>query len=261
MLYNARVYESRSPFLLRPPLGSLLLGLSFCLMASLTPSTGAAERDRPLHIAVASNFRAAAIEVGQLFEAQSGTPVTLSSAASGMLAAQILEGAPFDLFLSADEVRARAVIGTGEGRDEPICYARGSLVLLGADDLNAALTDASLSVAIGNPRSAPYGVAADAVLRREGFAGPEQRRIVQGANVQQALQFFERGATDLALVAKALSSDQGIDIPAAWHPPIDQFAVVIARDGRAARAREFLTFLRSESVQSLLGDLGYQRCS
>ena len=226
--------------------------------------------ERRLHVAVASSFRPAADEIARRFSAQTGIDVTLSSAASGLLAAQILQGAPFDLFLSADEARPRAVLGTGEGRDAPVCYARGTLVLLGARDLGAndlgakdrdtALADASLSVAIANPRSAPYGKAAEAVLRRRGVAGPEARRVVQGANVLQALQFFERGAADLALVARAVSPNRGIALPTAWHPPIDQYAVVVAQNERALIARQFLAFLLSDATQSRLQNLGYKPC-
>jgi molybdate transport system substrate-binding protein len=247
-------FSNRSP-LYRP--------VALLLFSLMTPLTSLAENTSPtpvLRVAVASNFRPAASELARLYENHSGAEITISSASSGMLAAQILEGAPFDLFLSADEARARAVIGTGEGRDAPVCYARGSLVLLGSDDLDTALSNPDLSIAIANPRNAPYGAAALAVLEREGFAGPEKRRVVQGTNVQQALQFFERGATDLALVARALSPDSGAAIPMHWHSPIDQYAVVVARDGRQEAARAFLSFLSSEVARALLSDLGYESC-
>lgn len=294
MLYNARVFDPRSftdsgsidsgpvdsgrtdsdladsgfadsrladPGLRFPsPFFTLLAAVLFgtLVLAQRANATGATE---PLTIAVASSFRVAATELAARFEEQTGVRSVLSSGASGMLAAQILKGAPFDLFLSADEARPRAVVGTGEHRDIPVCYARGALVLLGADNLEAALADPTRSLAIANPRSAPYGVAAAAVISRDDFAAGRERRVVRGANVQQALQFYERGAADLALVARAVAGHDGIPVPSTWHTPIDQYAVVLARGERAVTTRRFLSFIRSEAAHVLLRDLGYEPCS
>jgi len=214
----------------------------------------------PLRVAVAANFRGAALALASRFTQETGIEVTFSSGASGLLAAQILEGAPFDLFLSADEAKAAAVLGRGQERSPPVCYAQGSLALLGAKNLEDALADPDLSIAIANPRSAPYGAAALTVLQRPGFAGPDQRRVVQGANVQQALQFFERGATRLALVARAIAPQGGLPVPQDWHPPIEQFAAVVARGERAGAASAFLTFLTSKASRRFLGERGYGPC-
>lgn len=214
----------------------------------------------PLRIAVAANFLAAAKTLAGIHEQAGGEAVSFSSASSGVLAAQIARGAPFDLFLAADRERPAQLVEAGSGREPPRCYALGALVLLGGESLED-LADAGLSLAIANPRSAPYGSAALEVLRRGGFPGPGERRIVRGANVQQALQFFEAGAADLALVARSLAPTRGIVVPEDRHAPIAQYALVTGRGTRADAARAFLDFLLSAPAQARLADLGYRPCS
>jgi molybdate transport system substrate-binding protein len=225
------------------------------------PEAGAADQAAsPLRIAVASNFRGAIEDLAGRYTARTGVSVTISSAASGVLAAQILRGAPFDVFFAADRDRAQVIVNARRAAGSAVCYARGRLVLLGADDLGAALADRERSIAIANPRSAPYGAAAAAVLQRAGFAGPDQRRVLRGGNVQQALQFFDSGAAQLALVARSLAGDRGIAVPAAWHPPIDQYAVVIDRGAANAVAEEFLRTLDSDEARRALASRGYEPC-
>ena len=214
----------------------------------------------PLRIAVAANFLAAAETLAASHERAGGKAVSFSSASSGVLAAQIARGAPFDLFLAADRERPVRLFEAGRGTQPPRCYALGSLVLLGGDSLED-LADAGRSLAIANPRSAPYGSAALEVLRRGGFPGPGERRIVRGANVQQALQFFEAGAADLALVARSLAPERGIAVPEDRHASIAQYALVTGSGARGDAARAFLDFLLSAPAQGRLGDLGYRSCS
>ena len=222
---------------------------------------GVAPLTHPLRIAVAANFRGTLEQLVNDYEVRTGRSAAVSSASSGVLAAQIERGAPFDLFLAADRERPARLHASGVGETEPQCYAVGALVLLGADSLETSLADATLSIAIANPRSAPYGRAALEVLSSGGFPGPGERRIVRGINVQQALQFFDAGATDLAIVARSLAADRGIAIPDTWHEPIAQFSLVTARGDRARPAREFLDYLGSLAGQERLGRAGYGRCA
>ncbi|MEE4279508.1 MAG: molybdate ABC transporter substrate-binding protein [Halieaceae bacterium] len=222
------------------------------LAASASLAAGA----EALRVAVASNFRPVAEALAADLARSEGFESRISSAASGVLAAQIRAGAPFDLFLAADRQRPIALRAAGVGRGSALCYARGRLVLLGADSV-AALADPKPSLAIANPRSAPYGKAAMAVLARPEFAPALQRRLVRGANVQQALQFFDSGAADLALVARSLAADRGLLIPGDWHPPIDQFALVLSDDARATR---WLAALRAEDYRATLERSGYEAC-
>jgi molybdate transport system substrate-binding protein len=211
-------------------------------------------------VAVAANFRAAAEQLGERFTADTGIAVVVSSASTGVLVAQLRHGAPFDLLLAADQARPQALVDDAIGLGPTQCYALGSLVLLGSDSINAALADGSKSIAIANPRSAPYGAAALAVLNRDGFAGPDDRRVVMGSNVQQAFQFYDSGAADLALVARSLSPQRGLPIPGEWHPRIEQHAVISAATDQLETAQRFMAFILSSSARLLLQSFGYERC-
>lgn len=213
-----------------------------------------------LRIAVASNFRPAAAELAQQFTQQSGIDVVLVAASTGVLATQLRAGAPFDVFLAADAARVQTLVDAGLALGPIRCYARGSLVLLGADKLEPALAG-NQSIAIANPRSAPYGEAALAVLARDGFRGPKARRVVMGSNVQQALQFYQSGAAPLALIARSLSPASGLPIPPGWHPPIEQYLLISAKTPQPAAAARFTDYLLSADVAARLPDLGYLPCS
>jgi molybdate transport system substrate-binding protein len=233
------------------------LTLLLLLPGWLAASQARAAASQPLRVAVASNFRVAAETLAAELALREGIDSRISSAASGVLAAQIRAGAPFDLFLAADRQRPEVLAGQGIGRGGPVCYARGRLSLLGAEELVTALGDARLSLAIANPRSAPYGQAAVATLERPEFAAAAARRVIRGANVQQAMQFYESGAADLALVARSMAGDRGLPIPGGWHPPIDQYALRLSDDGRA---EQWLAALRSPAFKATLERLGYEAC-
>jgi len=246
---------------------NLLAAVLCCGMLLIGPQNSRADSPEPLGIAVAANFRSTAVALAKEFEQRTLIPVRISSASTGVLSTQIRNGAPFDLLLAADAARPAGLRDDGYTRGEPRCYALGSLVLLGAPQLNAALADPRLSVAIANPRSAPYGAAALAVLTRPGFAGPEERRVVLGSNVQQAAQFFHSGATDIALLATAVAGERGLAIPRDWHPAIEQHAVVLEghtdKEGRTGKeaAQDFLDFLGSDAARQVIISRGYEPCS
>jgi molybdate transport system substrate-binding protein len=237
------------------PRHALLLAL--CLLA--LPALAKPAKAQPLRVAVAANFRATAERAGAAFERETGTAVVLSSAATGMLYNQLRHGAPFDLFLAADADRpqrlAEAGVGLAASRQ---CYARGRLALLGGP--LTALATPGQHVAIANATVAPYGAAAEAVLARPPFAGVE-RRLLRGASVQQAWQFHATGAADLALVARSLVGDGETwdSIPADWHPPIEQQAIVVA-GGRETAAAAFLAWLTGPAARPILEQDGYDRC-
>jgi molybdate transport system substrate-binding protein len=247
LAYNARMSNASLPCLV----------LLLCLAVA-----GGARADAPLRAAVAANFRAAAEALAEEWQRNGGPPVVISSAATGVLAAQWRHGAPFDLLLAADSERPAALAADGFSTGAPRCYAVGSLVLLGAgkDGLAAALANPELSIAIGNPRSAPYGAAAMAVLGRPEFADQGPRRILHGASVLQAFQFFASGAADLALVARSLSPREGIAVPDSWHPPIEQHAIIHRDSAQTAQAMAFLDFITGSGARDTLSALGYRPC-
>ncbi|WOJ97243.1 molybdate ABC transporter substrate-binding protein [Congregibacter brevis] len=235
--------------------------LSVLLIAMLVASKALTADTGFLNIAVASNFRATAEEISKDFSAKTGVKVRVSSASTGVLAAQIRRGAPYDVLLAADHARPQALVDDGTSSGPASCYAQGSLVLLGADSIEDSLSDAAQSIAIANPRSAPYGAAALTVLARDGFTSAEDRRTVRGSNVLQALQFYASGGADLALVARSLSPMEGLPIPISWHAPIEQYAVINARSQNLRAAQEFLEYLSEPAVESVLTSFGYSSCS
>ncbi|WOJ92653.1 molybdate ABC transporter substrate-binding protein [Congregibacter variabilis] len=233
--------------------------MAFLSLFTQSPSYG--KDAAALKIAVAANFRVVAEQIGDRFADSTGVPVIISSASTGVLAAQMRRGAPFDLLLAADRARPQALIDDESSPGPAQCYAVGSLVLLGASSLHEALSDPSKSIAVANPRSAPYGAAAMAVLAREEFAAASERRVVRGSNVQQAMQFYTSGGVDLALVARSLSPNSGITVPPEWHPRIEQYAVLNARSNNAQSAQAFLDYLTGLNAVPVLASFGYRPCS
>lgn len=209
-----------------------------------------------LRIAVAANFKPTLTAISADFETETGIELRISSASTGVLANQLAHGAPYDLFFAADQASPRWLHERDPERfGEPFCYARGELVLAGSDRLSA-LADPAFSLAIANPRTAPYGKAAAAVLARSDFAAGQGRKLVRGNNALQAFQFWHTGAVQMALLPRALAP-KGIAVPADWHPSLDQHALV-AKPSAAASA--YLAWLKSDTVRALISQAGYEPC-
>ncbi|MDZ7783125.1 MAG: molybdate ABC transporter substrate-binding protein [Halioglobus sp.] len=207
-------------------------------------------------MAVAANFKPTLETLNRRFTAQTGIAIRLSSASTGVLATQIRHGAPFDVLFAADAEYAAGLARLDlPGAGEPFCYAVGTLALAGGAPGD--LADAGHSVAIANPATAPYGRAAMDVLAREAFAAGAGRTLVRGNNVAQAYQFWHSGAVDLALVARAVAPPEAAPVPADWHRPLQQHALALTADPRAAR---YLKWIRSDTVRSLIVEAGYQPC-
>lgn len=215
----------------------------------------------PVKVAVAANFRATLEQINPLFQQQTGYQVVLSSASTGVLVSQILHGAPFDVFFSADRESAFVVANSSGAtpRGQPFCYAVGTLVLAGGNGQLSQLGDPGLSLAIANPATAPYGAAAMTVLERPEFSAGLDRKLLRGANVLQAYQFWYSGAADLALLPGAMVPDAA-PVPPQWHQRLEQFALALRPvDGRPA-LNSYLNWIRSDTVRALITDAGYQPC-
>lgn len=231
--------------------------IRLAVLLLLLMSIPARADDEPLRIAVAANFRSTLEKINRRYESDTGGKISLSSASTGVLASQILHGAPYDLFFAADRETPHKLLELTPAKyDAPFCYAVGKLVLVGGGDL-AALALADNSLAIANPATAPYGRAAMEVLSRKEFSAGGGRKLVRGNNVVQAYQFWHSGAADLALVPRALTPQTGIPIPASWHQTLEQHAMVL-KPGPAVDA--YLKWFRSDTVRSLITRAGYQPC-
>lgn len=221
-------------------------------IAVAAASLGAAE---PLRIAVASNFQSALAAVEDGFAGD----VEASYGSSGLLYAQIVQGRPFDLFLSADAARPRALVDDGRAKS-PATYATGRLVLFVNDGTpGPAWLSADRRIALANPETAPYGRAATQTLARLNTT-PKQ---VTALNVAQAFHFASSGAADGAFAALAQVISQDVPAERYWivpedlHTPIEQVAVVL-NGPNEARAQKFLDYLGSAAARTIIRQAGYR---
>lgn len=218
-------------------------------------------------IAAAASLAPVFDELGGIYEEETGESVIFSYGSTGNLAQQIRNGAPFDIFASADEARVDELIEEGylDG-DSRLPFASGTLVLVGAPELDLQLRSvedladpAVRDVAIANPRHAPYGMAAAQSLLRTGVELEVLPKLVYGESVRHAGLLVQSGNTDAGLVAEsiALSMDLGgLELPAELYDPILHIAAIHNESPRVEQASRFLEFLDSATAKSVLEAYG-----
>ena len=221
-----------------------------------------------LVVAAASDLESVLPTLAQRFEMESGGHVTVTFGSSGNFFSQIRNGAPFDLYLSADADYPRQLDALGLiERGTLLPYAVGRLVLWTRRDTSIdvvkgpqALTDSRVKrVAVANPDHAPYGRAAVAALRHLGLYDAVREKLVVGESVAQAAQFVHSGNADAGFIALSLARTPALqsvgtyfEVPESWHPPLVQTAAVLAAARTKTAAKRFLAFLNlPESVASL----------
>ncbi len=238
---------------------------------ALTALTAAAARADTASVAVAANFSATLDALAAKFEQVARHKLRISAGSTGQLYAQITKGAPFNVFLAADERRpkllAREELGDTRTR---FTYAVGRLVLWTNQvdkypklDLAVLRTDRFRWLAIANPKLAPYGAAAQQTLQRLGLWKSLAKRIVQGQNITQAFAMTESRSADLGLVALSQAvnyTDKAtyVEVPADMYAPIRQDAILLehGRGNRAAVA--FLKFLAGPDARAIIEKFGYE---
>lgn len=225
-------------------------------------------------VAAAADMNAVLPELAARYTKQTGQGVKLSFGSSGNLTSQIRNGAPFDIFFSADEEYPKQLVADGLAvRDSLYRYAVGRLVLWvpseSAVDLEklgmTTLLDPSIKkCSIANPQHAPYGRAAEAALKHFGIYDQVAAKLVLGENVAQAAQFVESGNAQAGLIAlsHALApamKDHGRywTVPLDSYPTLNQAAVVLSRSKRQDAAQDFLKFIRNSESVSLLKSYGF----
>ncbi|MGI9511516.1 MAG: molybdate ABC transporter substrate-binding protein [Anderseniella sp.] len=223
-------------------------------------------------VAVATNFLLPARKIAADFEHDTGHSVVLVAGATGKLATQILAGAPFDVFLAADQARPELLVERKAAvTGSQFTYAVGALVLWSRDSLP--LTGTSLQsldtkqiarLAMANPKLAPYGLAAEQTLDRLGLLASLEGRIVFGENIGQTFAMAASGNVTAGLIAmsqiSSLPDDQKgrwIDIPDDLHEPILQDGVLIMRAKDNVAARRFMSFMKSDKVAGTIDRFGY----
>lgn len=246
----------------------LLLWLSLCAMISTD-----IVRAEEITIAAASDLNFAFKELISEYETASGNQVKLTLGSSGNFFAQIQNGAPFDLYFSADISYPKKLEEAGLIVPGSLYrYAIGRIVLWTRHESPvdvtqgiAALRQSSAkTIAIANPRHAPYGRAAIAAMEHFKMYDDVKDRLVLGENVSQAAQFVESGAADIGIIALSLAlapamSEKGTywEIPTEAHPPLEQGAVIVKASKRADSAKQFLEFVKSRQGVAIMKRYGF----
>jgi len=240
--------------------------LSLVILAAFTATSAYAAE---VKVAVAANFTDPAKEIAARFKARTGHDAVLSFGSSGQFYVQIANGAPFEVFLSADRERPEKAEAEGLGvAGSRFTYAVGRLALYSktpglVDGRGAVLRSGRFAkVAIADPRTAPYGVAAVETMRKLGVYSAVQPKLVQGTSITQAYQFVDTGAAELGFVALsqviAVKGGSRWIVPAPDHTPIDQQAVLLKTGANSAAARAFLGFLKGSEAKAIIRKYGYE---
>jgi molybdate transport system substrate-binding protein len=247
--------------------GSLVLALGLLSVAA------EAQEEVPV-VAAAANLQFAIEEIAERFAAETGQAVRLSMGSTGNIARQVRQGAPFELFLAADEKTLLDLAADDLTRDKGEVYAVGRIVMitpngskLAADGTLGSLEEALMGgtlgrFAIANPEHAPFGVAAREALTRKGLWDAIQRHIVLGENVSQATQFALSGNTDGGIIAYSLAlapsnKERGTYelVPQEWHEPLRQRMALLKNAGPVAEA--FYEYMDGPAAREILERYGF----
>jgi molybdate transport system substrate-binding protein len=219
-------------------------------------------------VATAANMQFSMEEIAAEFEKENDIEISIITGSSGKLSAQILEGAPFDIFVSADSYYPDEISKAGKNKGLPRIYAYGKLILLSVNpsfkaDLNELESDAINHIAIANPKTAPYGIAAEQALNYFGLFDKVKKKLVFGESVAQSNQFLISGAAELALTSKSTLSllddsqfTDFIELDIKSYEAIAQSAVLINTRNQPD-AEKFYLFLFSDKAKAILLKNGY----
>ena len=232
------------------------------------PAMGGSEA---VHVAVASNFLNPLKEIAKRYKQDTGNTLILISASTGKLYAQARHGAPFDILLAADAKRPALLEQEGVGvMGTRFTYAVGALVLWSSDaekvrGVESLKQMAKGKLAIANPKTAPYGRAAEQTLERLGLWKKLRPFLVQGENVSQTLQFVATGNAGLGFVAKSQVEDPRFklkgsrwEVPAEMHDPVSQQAILLKPGLANSAAKQFLQYLKGSAAREVMQSYGYR---
>ncbi|MBZ5719954.1 MAG: molybdate ABC transporter substrate-binding protein [Acidobacteriia bacterium] len=240
------------------------------LMVAFAVPLGTAQE---ITVAAASDLQTAFQDVASRFQKETGKTVKLTFGSSGNFFAQIQNGAPFDLFFSADIDYPKRLEAAGLAEPGTLySYATGSIVLWTPNEskldlglgLKVLLNPGIKKIAIANPAHAPYGRAAVAAMQHENVYDQVAPKFVLGENISQTMSFVVSGSADIGVVALSLALSPALkgkgryfEVPADTYPPIEQAAVVLKSSQNKETARKFLDFLKTPSILDLLRTYGF----
>ncbi|QCI13282.1 molybdate ABC transporter substrate-binding protein [Pseudomonas putida] len=226
-----------------------------------------------VQVAVAANFTAPIQAIAKDFEKDTGHKLVAAYGATGQFYAQIKNGAPFEVFLAADDSTPAKLEAENEiVPGSRFTYAIGTLALWSAkdgyvDDKGAVLkNNAFKHLSIANPKAAPYGLAATQVLAKLGLTDATKAKIVEGQNITQAYQFVSTGNAELGFVALSqiykdgkVQSGSAWIVPADMHEPIRQDAVILNKGKDSAAAKALVEYLKGPKAAAVIKSFGYER--
>jgi len=241
------------------------------LLTGLVMATPALAQD--VQVAVAANFTAPMQTIANAFEKDTGHRVVAAFGATGQLYAQIRNGAPFEVFLSADDSTPAKLESEGASvAGSRFTYAIGTLVLWSAqpgyvDDQGDVLKQNRFQhLAIANPKAAPYGLAAIQTLEKLGLGSAVTGKLVEGQSISQTLQFVSTGNAELGFVALSqvykdgkITSGSAWQVPTSLYEPIRQDALILKQGENNPAATALVDYLKGPEAAAIIGAYGYQR--
>ncbi|BDT56577.1 molybdate-binding periplasmic protein ModA [Massilia varians] len=235
-------------------------------------AAAAAAHAGEVQVAVAANFTAPMQKIAAEFKKDTGHQARLAFGSTGKFYAQVRNGAPFEVLLAADDETPARLEKEGQGvPGSRLTYAIGRLVLWSAQ---AGYVDARGDIlktgnfkhlAIANPKTAPYGAAALSAMKKLNLAEALQPKLIQGENIAQAHQFVSTGNAQLGFVALSqvyqdgkIASGSAWIVPATYHEPIRQDALVLAKGAANPAAKALLDYLKSDKAKGIIRAYGYE---
>jgi molybdate transport system substrate-binding protein len=242
------------------------------LVAVLFSFTAGRFEAEKITVAIAANAQYAMKEIARQYEKETGQPLELIIGSSGKLTAQIKESAPFDIFLSADMEYPQALYKAGLTTAAPKVYAYGSLVLWTLKDLdplnvNAVILPEVKTIAVANPKLAPYGEAAVSVMKYYKLYEKAESKLVYGESISQVNQYITSGAAEIGFTSKSVVLSPEMNGKGKWtdldgksYAPIAQGAVLLksASERNKEGTLQFYNYLYSEKAKEIFKKYGYQ---
>jgi molybdate transport system substrate-binding protein len=249
------------------------VGLAAVAFLLFAPRNASRAQTGNLRIAAAADLKFAMTDMVAQFQKQTGIKVDITYGSSGNFFSQLQNGAPFDLFFSADIEYPRKLETAGLGEPGTLyTYAVGRIVIwmpadskidVARQQWNALLDPRVHKIAIANPEHAPYGRAAVAALQKASFYDQVAPKLVYGENISQAAQFAQSGNAQAGIIALSLAVSPAMadgkrwEIPEQLHPPIEQGVILLKNALNKSQAREFLNFVKSDTFRATLEKYGF----
>jgi molybdate transport system substrate-binding protein len=249
------------------------LVLSFCMLSHIAYAGTTCTKNNTVHVAVTANFSATFLTLSQQFMQQTPYCVKSSVAATGILYTEIIQGAPFDIFLAADSLRPQLLEQQHLTFAKPITYAIGQLVLVASEqapgfDARTFLKTRPINLATSNPKLAPYGQAAKEVLLHLELWPQLKEHLLMANDVNQALMYLTTGAADAAFISlsqlRQLQQQHQYNnsgywlVPENFYKPIIQQAVLLNTAKNNGAALAFFDYLQSKSAVNIIENAGYK---